>query len=651
MIIMQVQDVSRYFGGDKLFDHISFDIKSNDRIALVGRNGAGKSTLLKMLAGVEAPDSGHIQLGKYVSVGYLAQRTGYISDKTIWDEMLTTFSDVLDIEKDLQAVALKLSDETVLADEATYNDYLKQYDNLQTRFSNKGGYTYESDIKAVLGGFGYFEDDYDTHINELSGGQKTRVALAKLLLEKPDLLILDEPTNHLDVDTLVWLEGYLKGYTGALLIVSHDRYFMDQLVDEVYDLNYGVLEHYVGNYSHYLQERESRYAQQLQRYEKQQKEIKEMEDFIDKNIVRASTTKRAQSRRKQLEKLDRIEKPTRDEQTAKFRFEAKRNSGDMVLRVKDLTIGYDGIPTATAINFEERKGENIAIVGPNGIGKSTLLKTIIGQLEAITGEITLGSKVDIGYYDQEQQNLHMTKSILNELWDDYPLLNEETIRTLLGSFLFTGEDVKKHIVSLSGGEKARVALAKLTLRHDNFLILDEPTNHLDIDSKEILEDALRNFEGTVLFVSHDRYFINRVADKVVEITPEKSLLYLGDYDYYLEKKAELEELAQLKALEESEKAAKEPTIEKDKAPQLDREEQKEWQKRQRQLSRQVNAIEDQLATFDEAIGQIEHQLTLPDVYNNPEKSLPLSEELSEKKSKQDKLMAEWEQKLSELDQM
>lgn len=648
MIILQVQDVARYFGGEKLFDHISFDIHSNDRIALVGRNGAGKSTLLKIIADVEAPDDGQIQTGKYVSVGYLAQRTGYISDKTIWEEMLSTFDDLIAIEKQMKQVEKDLADDAILSDETKYTETLKLYDNLQNTYNKKGGYTYLSDIKAVLGGFNYYEEDYDTRISELSGGQKTRVALAKLLLEKPDLLILDEPTNHLDVETLVWLEKYLKGYSGALLIVSHDRYFMDQLVNQVYEISFGQLNHYVGNYSNYLIERESRLEQQIQQYEKQQKEIKELEEFVAKNIVRASTTKRAQSRRKQLEKIERLEKPKEDIQTAKFRFSPERVSGDVVLQVKNLAIGYDNNLTAENINFEERKGESIAIVGPNGIGKSTLLKTIVGIIDEIAGEVKIGTKVDLGYYDQEQQNLNMTKSILNELWDDYPLLNEETIRTLLGSFLFTGDDVKKNIASLSGGEKARVALAKLTLQHDNFLILDEPTNHLDIDSKEILEDALIDYEGTVLFVSHDRYFINRVADKVIELSPEKSTTYLGDYDYYVQKKEELEELEQLKALENTDTKKVETKVE-DSGQKPEREQQKEIQKRQRQLSRQVESIEQELAEIEKTISAIEEQMVQPEVFNDPKKSFELSEELSEEKSKQNKLMEQWEDTYTKLE--
>lgn len=648
MILLQTQNVARYFGSTCLFSNLSLTIQDRSRIALVGRNGSGKSTLLKILAGEEAPDEGQVSVAKNIQIGYLPQRTGIISQKSIWEEMLAVFDEVIQIEAGMRELEQKLAQENILNNEEIYQDTLKHYDSLQIQFKDMNGYNYKNEIKAVLGGFHFYEEDYDTVITELSGGQKTRLALAKLLLEKPDLLILDEPTNHLDMDTLTWLEGYLKSYPSAILIVSHDRYFLDELTHDVYDLSYGKLNHYPGNYSNYLSEKEKHIEKQWKDFEQQQKEIKRLEEFVQKNISRATTSKRAQSRQKQLEKIERLEQPQTYSKSANIIFKPEQKSGDLVLQINDLTVGYDNIPTAQNINFEVRHNEIIAVVGPNGIGKSTLLKTIVKKLDALSGEVIKGTKVDIGYYDQEQENLTQNKTILNELWDDHPTMNEGTIRKLLGSFLFSGDDVLKTIHSLSGGEKARVALAKLALNQDNFLILDEPTNHLDIDSKEALENALLHFEGTILFVSHDRYFINRLATKIVEIEADQSRLFLGNYDYYIEKKQELEEINQLKELENKELSVREAELSE---ASLNRQELKDYQREKRRLEREIEALEVKILKLEEINEDIHTNMLKPEVYTDSEKVFALDEQLSENTQMIESWTEEWENLVMNLDEL
>lgn len=614
------------------------EIQDQDRIALVGRNGAGKSTLLKIIAGIEEPDEGRVMKPKDITIGYIEQRTGLISDKTIWEEMLTVFEDVIQLEEKMSETEKLLSSEEVLEDKTLYQETLKRYDQMQNQFMNQNGYGYESEIRSILHGFKFYEEDYHRPISELSGGQKTRIALARLLLEKRDLLILDEPTNHLDIDTLTWLENYLKGYEGALLIVSHDRYFLDEIVTEVYDLEQSNLRHYTGNYTEAMKKKRKDIQLQQKKYERQQSEIKRQEEFIEKNITHASTSKQAQSRRKRLEKMERIQAPKLDTKSANFRFTPDRESGEIVLQINNLSVGYDE-PVAENINIDLRKGDIVAIVGPNGVGKSTLLKTIIGQLEPLEGEIHEGTKVDIGYYDQEQQNLSQNETVLEDLWKDHPDLNEETIRSLLGSFLFSGDDVEKYIHSLSGGEKSRVALAKLALDHNNTLILDEPTNHLDIDSKEVLENALDSFSGTILFVSHDRYFINRMANRVIELQPNGTRLFLGDYEYYIEKKQELDDL---EALEQGDGNETDVSSKEITETEFDRLELKERQKEVRRLERVLDSFEKEISEIEKNIEEAEHQLTLPEVYEDPKKAQKWGDTLNHLKKEQEEILENWE---------
>ncbi len=584
MILLQGNGIARTFGGDVLFENISFSLQDHSRIALVGRNGAGKSTLLKIIAGVEEASRGTISKTKDLSMNYLAQDTGLNSQRTIFAEMLSVFDQLRQMEKQLRQMELQMGE--LGADELTL--LMKRYDSLSEEFRMKNGFTYESEIKSVLNGFRFDESMWEREISSLSGGQKTRLALAKMLLEKPQLLILDEPTNHLDIETLAWLENYLKNYDGSLLIVSHDRYFLDKVVNEILELSKGELTRFSGNYSRYVEQREQKLLLELKNFEKQQKEIAKLEDYVAKNLVRASTTKMAQSRRKKLEKMDRLDAPTSDDKSAHVTFIPEKTSGNVVLTVSEATVGYSDNRLSGPINIDERKGESLAIVGPNGVGKTTLIKSIVGQIPFLAGQAKLGANVTLGYYDQEQGRLTTSNTVLDELWNEHRLLNEVEIRNMLGAFLFSGDGVKKTVRMLSGGEKARLLLAKLAMNHDNFLVLDEPTNHLDIDSREVLENALIDFPGTILFVSHDRYFINRVATKVLEIAPEGSTEFLGDYDYYVEKKEE-----QLAQSDESDNGGLVESL-----AQQDFTAQKEAQKNRRKVEREITSCEEKLAELE-----------------------------------------------------
>ncbi|MBT2681691.1 ABC-F family ATP-binding cassette domain-containing protein [Bacillus sp. ISL-35] len=638
MILLQVNQLSKYFAADLILSNIKFEIQTNDRVALVGRNGAGKSTLLKIIAGYESHDGGEIIRPKGTSIGYLAQNTGLESEKSIWDEMLAVFDHLHSMEKELRRLEEKMSDPGILSNESEYERVLKDYDVLQVQFKEKGGYQYEADIRSVLHGLNFQSFDYSTKISTLSGGQKTRLALAKLLLTRPDILILDEPTNHLDIDTLSWLEQYLQGYDGAILIVSHDRYFLDKVVNQVYEISRHQLTKFPGNYSSYLEHKAANYERDLKLYEKQQDEISKLQDFIQRNLARASTTKRAQSRRKQLEKIDRMDRPMGDEKSASFSFQIERQSGNDVLKVNTLAVGYQNEVVSENISFNLSRGDSTALVGPNGVGKSTLLKTIVEKLPSIAGNIQYGSNVSIGYYDQEQAELSSNKKVLNELWDEYPLKSEKEIRTVLGNFLFSGDDVLKIVSTLSGGEKARLALAKLMLQNSNFLILDEPTNHLDLDSKEVLENALIDYPGTILFVSHDRYFINRIATKVLELDRAGATEYLGDYDYYVEKKLEQEEL---EALARQAAIAAGTISEPVKQDKTSYQQDKEAKKLERQRKRRMEEVEALIDKLESEVAEYEELLCDPEIFQDHEKAGEINSKIETAKDKLDELMEEW----------
>lgn len=641
LILLQVNGLSKLYGAETILANIKLEVQTKDRIALVGRNGAGKSTLLKIIAGELSHDGGEIIKPKDVSIGYLAQNTGLETSLTIWDEMLTVFTHLQQMETKLRRLEQEMGKEENFSNEAIYERLLADYDQLQLNYKDQGGYQYEADIRSILSGLGFPVETHQTTISTLSGGQKTRLALGKLLLTKPDLLILDEPTNHLDIETLTWLEQYLQGYPGAILIVSHDRYFLDKLVTQVYEISNKESRRFVGNYSKYLDLKSALYEQEMKRYEKQQDEIAKLEDFVQKNIARASTTKRAQSRRKQLDRMELLTRPLGDSKSASFHFDIEKQSGNDVLQVKDATIGYDEDPIIENVTMRLTRGDSVALVGPNGIGKSTLLKSIVNKLPLLNGDVSFGSNVSVGYYDQEQANLTSSKRVLNELWDEYPLQPEKEIRTILGNFLFTGDDVLKPVSSLSGGQKARLALAKLMMQNSNLLILDEPTNHLDLNSKEILENALIDYPGTLLFVSHDRYFINRVTTTVVELSTEGAQEYLGDYDYYVEKKNEMIERAAFEQLEQQENQAPvQKTVAQEKLNYL---EEKERKQLERQRTRKIEELEQNIVNLEEEIATLEDQLCLPEIYADYEKA---SEITTKKQTLQEQLetcMAEWEE--------
>ncbi|CAK6470351.1 putative ABC transporter ATP-binding protein YheS [Peribacillus frigoritolerans] len=634
MILLQINQLSKYYGAELILSNMKLEVQNKDRIALVGRNGAGKSTLLKIIAGQLSHDGGEIIKPKGVTIGYMAQDTGLESELTIWDEMLTVFTDLIEQEKELRRLEADMAGPDIFENETVYQKVLNEYDTLMVAFKEKGGYQYEADIRSVLHGLQFADFDYSTSISTLSGGQKTRLALGKLLLRKPDILILDEPTNHLDIETLSWLEQYLQGYQGAVLIVSHDRYFLDKVVNLVYEISRNNMKKYHGNYSSYLEGKAEDYERDMKLFEKQQGEIEKLRDFVQRNITRASTTKRAQSRRKQLERMDVLDKPQGDEKSANFSFQIERQSGNEVLHLQDLAIGYEGETVSKNINSRMTKGESIALVGPNGVGKSTLLKTIISKLPALSGDFRFGTNVEVSYYDQEQANLVSNKRVLNELWDDYPLKPEKDIRTVLGNFLFSGDDVLKTVSTLSGGEKARLALAKMMMQKGNFLILDEPTNHLDLDSKLVLENALIDYPGTILFVSHDRYFINRIATKVIELSKDGNEEFLGDYDYYVEKK---QEQAEIQALEQQDQAKTLDAAAEKTNYKID----KEAKKAERQRKRRIEEIETAMELLETEINEYNDLLCDPNVFQDHEKVMEVQTKLDHAQESLDQLLEEW----------
>lgn len=643
MILLQANNVMRRFGADVLFHDINLQIQEHGRTALVGRNGAGKTTLLKMIAGITSPDEGTISKSKDLTIGYLAQDQGLDSQNIIWAELDLVFAPLHKMEKQIH----QLENQLASLDPATKEFQLttEKYSQLQSAFKKQGGFEYESRMRGILKGFGFEEADYQTAINSLSGGQKTKLALAKILLQSPDLLILDEPTNHLDMNVLAWLEDYLKSYQGALLVVSHDRYFLDRVVSDIYDLDNHTLRHYTGNYTQFMQHKQEWLTAEWKHYEQQQKKIAKLEDFVNRNIVRASTTKRAQARRKQLEKMDRMDRPETDDRSIHFHFHSDKDSGNEVLDVDRAVVGYNDQKLAGPLSFSVRKPQRVGIIGPNGIGKSTLLKSILDRIPLISGSIKLGANLQIGYYDQEQQQLHPEKSVLNEVWDDHSNVPEKDIRSLLGSFLFVGDDVYKLVHDLSGGEKARLELTKLSFKPINFLILDEPTNHLDIDSREVLENAINDFSGTVLFISHDRYFINQVATDVLDMSATGIKHYEGDYDDYLE--AVNKELASTAGQDEQQvNSTAKP---KKSSAQQSYQQSKETQRARRKLQRQVDKLEDQMASLEEQSQAIQEQMSQPEVATDIGQLADLQKQLNKLNEQSEEVELEWTNAAEELE--
>ena len=613
-MLIQLNNVTKNFVVNEIFSNVKMEINDKDRVAIVGRNGAGKSTLLKIISGELSFDSGERTISKNTTIGYLSQEFIVREDLSIYEEMITCFDEIISLEANLEKLSYELTPENI----ENNPGLLDRFDRLQNEVLTHKDYHYKSKIESVLYGLDFTKDVFDKKISTFSGGEKTRLSMAKLLLSEPDLLILDEPTNHLDMENVAWLENYLSSYNGAIVIVSHDRYFLDKVVNVVYNLEFGKLKKYVGNYSKFLKQYEEDYEKQLKEFTSQQKDIKRLEEFVQKNIARASTSKMAKSRQKVLDKMELIDNPKKDDKAANIEFNIKEQSGRDVLMIENLKVGYDGKQVGNAYNFSVYKGDRIAIVGRNGIGKSTLIKTIAKKQNAIGGSVHYGSKVSLGYYDQKQAEFESSKTILNELWDEYPLMKEAEVRTVLGRFLFRGDSVLKIVRDLSGGEKARLQLAKLMLEKNNLLVLDEPTNHLDITSKQVLEDALENYEGTIVFVSHDRYFINKIANKVLDITGDDYSIYLGNYDYYLEKREQeliAKKLKEEKTDEVQEKVANDYALGK------------EEKKRIRKLERTREELLEKIESLEEKVTLVNNELTKEEVYTDAIKVQEYNEEL------------------------
>lgn len=625
-MILALNNVSKAFGTDVILKNISFHIEEKEKVAIVGVNGAGKSTLFKIITGELSLDSGEVIMPKSATMGYFSQSLEIDSSKTIYGELLTVFEPIMLMEQQLRDMEAQMSHKS--GDDL--ENLMTRYSELSHKMEEMDGYSYQSRLRGVIKGLGFSEEESSQTINELSGGQKTRVALGKILLKAPDVLLLDEPTNHLDIDSLRWLEDFLRSYKGAVVIISHDRYFLDKVVGKVIEIENKKAKEYFGNYSYYAEKKIIDREIEYHRYINQQKEIKHQEEVIKKlrEFNREKSIKRAESREKMLDKIERVDAP--ENLPDKMRLEIKpiKESGNDVLSVDNVSMAFDGVPLFNNISFDIKKGEKTALIGPNGIGKTTLFKIILSRLEAKSGSVKLGSNVVIGYYDQEQSDLNLNKTIFDEISDSYPDLTITQIRNVLAAFVFTGDDVFKTIGSLSGGEKGRVALAKIMLSNANFLILDEPTNHLDINSKEILEQAIQGYTGTVLYISHDRYFINSTASKIVELNKDKATIYLGNYDYYTEK------------LKENEIVKTEEVKSVETETKLDWKKQKEIQAQQRKKDNQIKKIEKEIEETENKIEELDNLLATEEVYTNSMRSREIYEE---KEILEEKLMELYEE--------
>ncbi len=644
-MILACNHINKSFAGETILSDVTFHINEQERVAVVGINGAGKTTLLRIIVEEITADSGEVIRAKDTAIGYLPQQQGYHSENTIYEELLAVKSDVIELDRQIRELEQQMSHTE--GDEL--EKLLNRYHRLQTTFESGDGYAYKSKVLGIINGLGFGGDAMNQVINHLSGGQKTRVALGKLLLMEPDLLLLDEPTNHLDMDAIRWLENYLTSYKGSVLVVSHDRYFLDKIADKVVEIDHGTVTSFTGNYSNYSQKKAAIRETLIHQYYNQQQEIKHQEAVIEKlkSFNREKSIKRAESREKMLNKIQRIEKPVEYEKNMSFELSPSKISGNDVLKVEEFAKSFGENHLFDQINFEIKRGEKVAVIGQNGTGKTTLLKMINGDIDIDYGTVTLGSNVEIGYYDQEHQVLHDEKTIFDEIHDDYPDLNNTQIRNVLAAFLFTGDDVFKPIHLLSGGEKGRVSLAKLMLSKANFLLLDEPTNHLDITSKEILETAINNYTGTVLFVSHDRYFINKTATRILDLTSHKLLSYSGNYSYYLEKKDTMEQVHQVSQEKNKEAVQKKGSVSTD--AKLDWKEQKAQAAEQRKLENQYKKVEQLIETLETEIAAFDEEFSLPENATNAHKLSELSAAREEKERALTEAMEEWERLAEELE--
>lgn len=630
MIILSASNINKSYIGDLILENISFVVKSQEKVGLVGLNGAGKTTLFKILIDEISFDSGSIHIANDTKIGYLKQNTLFDSNNSVYDEALNVFEYIIELEKTIRNLEIEISEKSQ-DDTFDIEELMNKYSRLQEEFSEKNGYGYKSEIRGVLKGLGFSEAEFDKPINNLSGGQKSRVLLSKLLLKKPDLLLLDEPTNHLDIDAINWLEKYIKEYNGAAIIISHDRYFLDSTASKIFELENKKLEIYNGNYSTYMKKRKKNLELQAKNYENQQKEIKsEKEKIKQLSLGGKRAIRQSKSREKMLDKINVLDKPTSLDGRSKIRFEPKVKSGDDVLKIKEVSKSFEENKLLENISFDIYRGEKVGLIGPNGVGKTTLFNIILNKVKVDSGLVNIGHKVNPAYYDQEQTNLNTSKTIVDEIWDENPLFDHYTIRSLLARFLFTGNDIFKEISTLSGGEKARLTLMKLMLSKANLLLMDEPTNHLDIDSKESLEDALINYTGTLFVISHDRYFLNKVTDKILELSSDGVEEFLGNYDYYIEKKNRVKN-------EDEEIETKTKTEMKN-----EQKKQREKLRLQQKKKKEIEKIEKTINDYEKRLNILEEEMCKEEVYSDPDKSLKNLQETTSIKENLDNLYEKWE---------
>ena len=634
MIVLSCNNLNKSFGIDSILENVNFTVNEYDHIGIIGVNGTGKTTLFKIISGIYGYDSGDIYTSKDCEIGYLEQNTNFHSENTILEEVLEVFKDVIEMEKYLRDLEHKISEESSNTNSTTLEKLMNEYSNKLEAFSDMNGYGYKSEAKGVLKGLGFSDEDMDKPISILSGGEKTRVLLGKLLLKKPTLLLLDEPTNHLDSEAIEWLEVFLKQYKGTVILISHDRYFLDQVVNRIFEIHNKKLKTYNGNYSDFIKASAIEKELELKKFEDQQKDIKKQEESIErlKAFGREKHLKRARSKEKALAKVDVLDKPEAYRKKAKIEFNPSVTSGNDVLQLRDISMGYGERILFKDLNLDIYRGEKVALIGANGIGKSTLFKIIMNEITPLSGDIKFGTNVNVSYFHQEQKTLNLDNTIIDEIWEDNKQLTQTSLRTMLGAFLFEGEEVFKKISTLSGGERARVAILKLILSNANLLLLDEPTNHLDIDSKEVLEEALSSYTGTIFTISHDRYFLNTVVDKVLVLDENGITEYLGNYDYYIEKKKQVQEMNTVEVIEEKTKT------------QLKEEKRKEREQREAEKKNRVKRqnIEKEIEETEAKIEEMDVLLCQEEVYSNPEKSKDVSLQKASLEEKLSALYEEWE---------
>ncbi len=635
MVVLSCKDISKSYGIQEVLKNVTFSINEGDKVGIIGGNGEGKSTLFKILSKEITQDDGEIFIDRNKTIGYLSQHVDLNLDNTIYSELNLVFKELLDIENRLHTLELKMAEPYDENNDSYHQKVIKDYTTLQDLYTNKGGYTYKGEISRVLKGLGFLEEDFNKTISTLSGGQKTRVSLCKLLLKNPDILLLDEPTNHLDLEAIEWLEEYLKNYRGTVLVISHDRFFLDTVTNNTFEVINGHVNCYNVSYTKFFEQRKKNYENQLKAYNLQQAEIKRQEAIIEKfrSFNREKSIRAAESREKALERMEKIDAPDKEKEASKIKFETSVKSGYDVLHIENLSKSYDNNKLFSNLNFDLKRGEKVALIGENGRGKTTLLKIILNVVKPDSGKTILGTNVNLGYYDQEQSDLNLDKSIIDEVWDDFPTLTTSKLRGVLASFLFTGDDVFKVINTLSGGEKCRINLLKLMLSRANLLLLDEPTNHLDIMSREALEDALLTYDGTLLVISHDRYFLNKVINRILELNEDGVKEFLGNYSYYQEKKINpnrfeiLEELANGKTKTQLKEEKKKK---------------KEQEKEEKALKLRIKKIEEDISKSEDALLSLQEQLCLEEVYSNPIESERVSKDIKNLEEKISFLYEEWE---------